>query len=127
MNNHPDRVNSILNSHFVSSLFDVNVIDYSAGKIVLGFHARGPVFTGALGCIVDCVARIAAHESLGDCFVSEYELSSSNQPVVGDFVASAGIETTSDENAIYHCEITAVENSVYKPIAESQGTLMKIN
>lgn len=127
MNNHPDLVNNFLHNHFVSTLFDVDVIDYSAGKIVLGFHARGPVVAGSLGCMVDCVARIAAHSSLGNCFVSEYELSSSRQSDASDYVVSLGVEQTSEEDAIYHCEITAKENSVFKSIAVSQGTLSKIN
>ncbi|GGY61096.1 hypothetical protein GCM10011613_00570 [Cellvibrio zantedeschiae] len=125
MNNHPEAINNILNNHSVSSLFDVNVIDYSAGKIVLGLNARAPLFNGALGCIVDCVARIAGQASVGDCFVSEYELNSFRQSTVSEFVASARIESSSSDNATYCCEIYAVENSAYKPLAESQGTLVK--
>lgn len=127
MNNHPEVINNILNNHSVSSLFDVNIINYSAGNIVLGLNARAPLFSGSLGCIVDCVARIAGQETVGDCVVSEYELNSYTQSAVGAFVASARIESASRDNATYCCEIYAVENADYKPLAESQGTLLKIN
>jgi len=126
MNTYPEVVNNILNAHSVSSLFNVKVINYSVGKIVLGLSARAPLFNGTLGCIVDCVARIVGQEAVGDCFVSEYELNSYTQSATGEFVVSARIESSSNDNAIYCCEIYAVENTDYKPLAESQGTLLKI-
>ena len=127
MNKYPDVIGNILNNHSVSSLFHVNIIDYSAGKIVLGLNARAPLFNGSLGCIVDCVARIAGQASVGDCVVSEYELNTHAQSSATEFMATGSIESFNSLNAIYSCEIYALENSNYKPLAESQGTLLKIN
>ena len=129
MNNHLDAINSILNSHPVSALFNVSITTYSAGTIVLGLSARAPQFGsgGTLGCIIDCVARIVGQQSVGDCVVSEYEFNSYTQSTADEFVASAQIAAITEEHATYSCQIYAVENRLQVPLAQSQGTLLKIN
>lgn len=129
MNNYPESINNILNGHPISALFNVRITDYSAGSIVLGLSARAPQSgsAGALGCIADCVARLAAQESVGTCVVSEYELNAYAQSTAAEFIASAQIRTTTEEHATYSCEIYALENAIHIPLAQAQGTLLKIN
>jgi len=129
MNNYPEAINNILNGHPISALFNVRITNYSAGRIVLGLSARVPQSgsAGALGCIADCVARIAGQESVGTCVVSEYELNAYTQSTAAEFIASAQVESASEQHATYCCEIYAVENAIQIPLAQSQGTLLKIN
>jgi len=129
MNNHHELISKILSGHSVSSLFNINVINYSAGKIVLGLSARTLLLNseGSFGCIMDCVARIAGYEFVGDSFVSEYELNSYVPTKAENFVARAQVDVATSQHATYTCDIFSVNNEVNTPLVQSHGTLIKIN
>jgi hypothetical protein len=129
MNNHPAIINNILNTHFVNSLFHVNILNYSAGKIVLSLDSRESHLShnGALGCIMDCAARIAGYESVGDCIVFEYELNTFAHSKADKLIARAQLDEENNQHVTYCCEIFSVENDSRISLSESHGTLVKIN
>jgi hypothetical protein len=124
--NHLETIKNFLNSHSVKALFIVRIEEYTASKLTLNFRARDTIaYEGALGSIVDCMARIVGMKPIGTCFIAEYEINF-HIPISGDeFIATAEISSSNQHNASYYCAIHAIGNTHPKLIAESQGTLFK--
>lgn len=132
MNKYVEVSKHILNSHPIKKLFNVKSIDYTPGNIALRLNShdelsKGVAAGGTFGCIVDCVARMVGQESIGNCFVSEYEINFHSQPLANEFFVTAKIGPIHNEYAVYSCKIFTVDKSANKLVAEAQGTLIKNN
>lgn len=122
-------VHSIVNNHALTSFFSVNLIEKSEGNITLELSAKNNAAEknqqGALGCIVDCAARLAGYSALGQCFLSECEINVHTLSRTQDFIVNATIAAANKQHATYCCEIYSVQPLTNLLVAESQGTLLK--
>src|SRR5690606_17403767 len=83
----------------------------------------GNVLGGALGCIVDHAARLAAQPVLGQCELVESELRSHRAIPGNTLLVTARIIDAHADCATFHCDVHALENKRYVWVADSQGTL----
>jgi hypothetical protein len=121
--NQLETINNFLNNHSVKELFIVRIQDYSAGKLTLGFKTRDTIcHQGAIGSVIDCMARIVGLTLIGECSISEYEINFHIPEFSDSFIATAEISSSNQQYASYYC---AIHNWGPKSrlIAESQGTL----
>jgi len=139
MNNYLDSIDTILAGHTVTTFFNVRIMECEEGKAVLGFrlrdefHRHSDIAQSTLGCIVDCVARIAGYGLIGPSFISEHEINYRPwQLSGGELIASAQIQFRSDLcltyvcDLTYDCELLLTETTSSRLVAESQGTLAKL-
>lgn len=127
----PDVIKSILLNHPANLFFDIRVIDYEAGSVSLSLElrsefAKASYTTSALGCALDCIARIAGHEPLGYCAASEFEVSFHDGAVVMQFVATATVESVDNRYASYSGRIYAVDKQHNRLVANASGTLTRM-
>lgn len=127
----PDVIKSILVNHPANLFFTIRPLEYAAGRISLGLCLRSefakPGYTGsALGCALDCIARIAGHDALGYCVASESEVNFHDAPVRQEFMARASIESIDNKYATYSSSIYAVDKAHNQLVASASGTLVRM-
>lgn len=123
-----NHIQKIVDTHALKNFFCVSLIEHRAGKITMSLSIRDDISGGqygALGCVVDCAARMAGYAAIGQCFLSECEINVHTQSRVQEFIVSANIAACQKHYATYHCEIYSADQLTNLLIAESQGTLQK--
>lgn len=117
--------------HPAQSLFTITPLKASASEITVRLHWRHPdpetrgAVRGALGCVVDYVARLAAQPSLEYGDLSECELHVCRPFDASTLLAITRIDVVQDNCATYQCEIYVRESHQNVLVAHSEGTLLK--
>ena len=122
-----EAIKNIIDSHAVSKLFVVNIVEYSGARVALTLTVDGDKTSldGALGCVMDCIARVAGYSAIGNCVVSEYELNSRFHVPLSNLLAQAQIDSATKDFAIYHCSISTADGETPAALAQCSGTLVK--
>ncbi len=118
----------LIKNHPAGAFFALDIMDAKAQEVALKLtpHNRSSADAQAtLGCVVDCVARLAAQTSIGGCDLAEYEMSIQRAFHGEDLIARARVDSVTPGYATYHCIICGSDPQLPRVIAESQGTLMK--
>ena len=122
-------VTEIVNNHLLKSFFRVDVIECSAKKVAFGLTPQASLFNkelqGMYGCVFDCAARSAGYASIGQCILSECEMTVHSSPSSSELIVKARIASAHTLHAIYCSEIYSVKGRRKILVAESQGTLSK--
>lgn len=125
---HIPLLDDFVRTHQVNLMFNVDVVESSAREMTLELELRNPQSSGrrgALGCVVDCAARMSALHLIGPSDMSEYEMAF-HAPFTGEtLVVVARIESVSFQCATYHCAIYIEHDGRTTLVADSQGTLVK--
>lgn len=117
--------------HPAQSLFTVTPLKANASEITLRLHWRHPdlkartAVQGALGCVVDYAARLAAQSLLDQCDLSECELHVCKPFSASSLLVTTRIDYVQANCAIYHCEVYVREVQQNVLVAHSEGTLLK--
>lgn len=117
--------------HPTQSLFTITPLKASDSDITLRLHWRHPdpktrsAVRGALGCVVDYAARLAAQSLLGDCDLSECELHVCRSFEASTLLAVTRINVVHDNCATYQCEIYVRKSQQNVLVAHSEGTALK--
>lgn len=127
----PDCIKPLLLNHSANLFFAIRVIDYEAGSVSLNLElrtefAKASYTTSALGCALDCIARMAGHEVLGYCAASEFEVSFHDGALAQQFVATATVESVDNRYASYSGRIYAVDKQHNRLVANASGTLTRM-
>jgi hypothetical protein len=123
-----NQTQKIVDTHLLKTLFCIDLIEQGIGSVTLKLTSNGIADgqLGTLGCIFDYAARIVGYKTLGQCFISECEISVHNESPVSNLIVSASITATNKQYATYQCEIYSVNQSSNLLLAESQGTIQKV-
>lgn len=117
--------------HPAQSLFTVTPLKANASEITLRLHWRHPdpkartAVQGALGCVVDYAARLAAQSHIGHCDLSECELHICEPFTANTLLVTTRVDFVHANCAIYHCEVYVREVQQNVLVAHSEGTLLK--
>lgn len=123
-------IQKIVDSHAIKALFTVKLIEQGDGQITLHFKTRDDSVhghQGATGLMIDCAARAAGYNPLGQSFLTECETNIRPSPQAREFIASASIAQADNHCAIFSCNIYSysVRQQTKILVAEAQGTLLK--
>ena len=122
-------VTEIVNNHLLKSFFMVDLLECSAKKVAFGLTPQASIFNkelqGMYGCVFDCAARSAGYASIGQCVLSECEMTVHSSPSSPELIVKARIASAHTLHAIYCSEIYSMRGRRKVLVAESQGTLSK--
>ncbi|MDQ2076770.1 hypothetical protein [Marinimicrobium sp. ABcell2] len=122
---------TLLSSHPASQLFDLTITRCTVNAVTIEFQARDSAFAdsgdlrAALGCVIDCAARLAARPAIGICSLLEQELHFRAPCTATSFYVTAQIDSSSSRYALYQSAVYALGEHKPSLIADSQGTLLK--
>lgn len=122
-----NQTQKIVDTHLLKTFFCIDLIEQGIRNVTLKLTSNGIADgqMGTLGCIFDYATRIVGYKTLGQCSISECEISVHNELPVTNLIVSASITATNKQYATYQCEIYSVNQSSNLLLAESQGTLQK--
>jgi len=129
MNSQQILIHDVLIDNPVKFFFQANIIMCLADqarftfKLRAEFSGRVLELAGAVGLVVDYVARTLGNTCLEHCFLLEQEIRFYSHKLKSSLMVNASIESLNDTDAAFYCEIFSVEKPKNQRIAESRGTL----
>ena len=123
------QIENFIDTPPLTTDFDIRLIKHRAGRITLRLVARHQVVNihlGVIGNILDCAARVAGYTTIGNCVLSECEVSIQNQVQTKEFMVSVTIANANQHIATFQCEIQCMVQRLKVLIAESHGTVIKL-
>ncbi len=131
----PEVITSLLVNHSANLFFVIRTLAYDAGKVRLGFvlrseFAKASHITSALGCALDCVARVAGHQVLGHCAATESEVNFHPEAlrldVLQEFIAEARLDHVDNNLALFTSSIYTLGDRNHRLLVNASGTLKRL-